>query len=81
MQPSRLHISSPRRPIKDIIDKTCPNPSDIEIAREFLLLLGAQNDFIKSGYSRRLKKIVNWMEVNSCILAEEIDIKGEADGP
>jgi hypothetical protein len=59
---------SPRRPKKDIIDKTCPNPSDIEVAREFLCLSGAQNDFIKSSYSRRLKKVVNWIQVNSCML-------------
>jgi hypothetical protein len=61
-------ISSPSRPTKDIIDKTSPNPSEIEVAREFLFLLGALNDFIKSGYSRRLQKVVNWMQVNSCIL-------------
>ena len=65
MHPSVLDISSPRHPTKDIIDKTSPSPSDINVAREFL---GGQDDFKMSGYSRRLEKVVNWMQVNSCIL-------------
>ena len=68
MKLSGLDISLHSRPTKDIIDKACPNPSDIEVAREFLFLLGALNDFKKSGYCRRLQKVVNWMQVNSCIL-------------
>ena len=68
MHPSGVDIPSSRRPTKDIIDKTCPNPSEIEVVREYLLSLGAQNDFIMSSYGRRLEKVVNWMQVNSCIL-------------
>jgi len=67
MHLSELDISLPRRRGKDIIDKTCPNPSDIEIAREFLFLSDARDDFTKFGYSRRLGKVVGWMQVNSCI--------------
>ena len=65
---SGLDIPSPSRSTKDIIDKTCPDPSEIKVAREFLFSFGAQNDFTQSGYSRRLQKVVNWMQVNSYIL-------------
>ena len=75
MQPPGLDISSPRRPIKDIVDKTCPNPSDIEVARHYLLLSGAHNDFTKSGYCERLEKVLDWMQVKSCPYVEEIHIK------
>ena len=69
-----LKFFSTRRPTKDIIDQTCPNPSDIEVAREFLFPLGDQNKFVISSY--RIREVKNWIQVNSCIsYAEEIDIK------
>ena len=70
MHPSELDISSHRRPSKDIIDKTCPNSSDIEIARKFLFLIekDAQRYFRLSEYFQGLENVVYWMQVKSCIL-------------
>jgi hypothetical protein len=68
MLPSRFDISSHRCLKKDIIDKTCPNSSDIKVAREFSLSIGAQHDFSIIFCSRRIDKVVNWMRVKSCIL-------------
>ena len=68
MHHSGIDISSPRRPAKDIVDKTSPNPSDIEDAREFLFEIGGLYDFVVSGYSRGIKMVLNWMQVNSSIL-------------
>jgi hypothetical protein len=81
MHPSGLDISSPRRPKKDIIDKTCPNSSDIEIARNFLFSIGAQFDFKISGYRRGIEKVVNWMQVNSCCtpVQKKLTLKSEAE--
>jgi hypothetical protein len=79
MHPSGLDISLPRRSERGIIDKTCPDLSDINVTRDILVSLGARNNFIISGYSRRLEYVVSWMKVKSCILyAEEIDVKSEA---
>ncbi|KIM44060.1 hypothetical protein M413DRAFT_443122 [Hebeloma cylindrosporum] len=68
--PSKPHtvmakIAEKIRPKKDIMDKTCPSPSDIEIARDFMLHSGAQNDFTHFGYSRRLANVVRWMQVSN----------------
>ena len=68
MHPSGVDISSPRRRKKDIIDKICPNSSDIEVARNFLLSIGAQDDFRKYDYRRGMERVVNWMQVMSGIL-------------
>jgi hypothetical protein len=72
MHPSGLDISLPRRPKKDIIDKICPNLSDIEVAREFLLSTGADNQFLISDYTVRIEKVVKWMQVKFCILCRKI---------
>jgi hypothetical protein len=71
MHLSGLYISTPRRPKRDIIDKTCPNSTDIEGAREFLINRGATYDFRVSGYGKGIDDVVNWMQVNSCILMQE----------
>ena len=68
MHPSGFDIFSPRHPSKDIIDKTCPNSSDIGTAWEFLRSINAQHYFILSDYRRELEKVVDWMQVKSCIL-------------
>ena len=81
MQPSGLDISSPTRPTKNIIDKTCPNPCDIKIARGFLVSSGAQSDFVMSEYGYRLETVGHWMQVSLVSYAEGIDIKAEADKP
>lgn len=78
---SGLNICSPRRPAKDIIDKTCLNSSDIGVARGFLISIGAEYDFVASGDGRGLEKVVNWMQVSLVSHAEEIDIKVEAEKP
>jgi len=52
-------------PKKDIIDKTCPNFHDIEVAREFLCDIGgAGYDFVISSYWRGMERVVNWMQRN-----------------
>jgi len=67
---------------KNIIDKTCPNLSDIDVAREFLLDLDAQRDFIKPGYSWRLRKVVGWMQVNSwCLVQKKLSLKAKQQDP
>jgi hypothetical protein len=76
-----LDISSPRRPKRDIINKTCPNSSDIEVARKFLLSIGAHYYSLMCGYSLGIEEVVNWMRVNLVFYADEIDIKDEADKP
>ena len=69
MHLSGLDISSPRRLSKGVIDKTCPNYSDIEIARNFLLsILDARRYFTSSYYRERLESVVDWMQVKSSIL-------------
>ena len=65
-----LDISSSRRPKKDIINKTCPNSSDIEVAWELLLNKGSKYDFVVSGYSG-IEKVVIWLQVKSCILCRK----------
>ena len=64
---SGLDIFLPRHPEEDNIDKTCPDPSDINITREILFSLGSPN-FTISGFSSRLESVLNWMKVKSCIL-------------
>ena len=68
MEYIRLDISSPRRFKEEIFDKTCPNSSDIEVAREFLVSIGAHYEFAVFRYSRSIDNVVNWMQVKSCIL-------------
>jgi hypothetical protein len=70
MHLSGLYISTPRRHKRDIIDKTCPVSADIDGAREFLINIGraAQYDFVLSRYGKGMGEVVNWMQVNSCIL-------------
>ena len=72
MHPSGLDIPSPRLPSKDVIDETCPNSSDIEIARNFLFSIGAQHYSTLSDYRRGLENVVDWMQVKSCILWRRI---------
>jgi len=55
-------IAEKLSPQKDIVVKTYPNPADIEVARDFLLLSGAQTNFTLSSYSWRLQKVVDWMQ-------------------
>jgi hypothetical protein len=76
MHSSGLDISSPRRLKKDIIDKTCPNSSDIKVARDFLFSTGAQNCFLIYGFSTSVENVVYWMQVSLVSYAEESDIKG-----
>ena len=67
MHPSGPDISSPRLLKKD---ETRPNSFDIMIAREFLHSIGAENDFFTIfKYSRAINKVVEWMQVKSCILS------------
>ena len=74
MHPSGFDMSSPglRLPENDIIEKTCPDPSDIKITRELLFSLGAPNNFTISGYSSKLEYVLYWMKVKSCILCRRI---------
>ena len=83
MHPSGLKISSPRRPQKDIIDKICPNSSDIEVAREFLISIGALHEStISSHSSRGIENVVNWMQVNYCILCiKRLTLKARQTNP
>jgi hypothetical protein len=76
-----LDISSPRRLTAPNKDKSCPNPSDIKVAREFLVSLGVENKRIMYIYSQGLKKVVRWMKVKFCTLCKRIDIKSEAGIP
>jgi hypothetical protein len=81
MCPSGLDISSHRRPKKDIIDKICPNSSDIEVARDFLYSIGAYQDFFMNGFSTSVEIVVKWMQVSLVSYADGIDIKSEAEKP
>ena len=65
-----LTFPRPRRPSKD---KTCPNSSDIEIARDFLFhKFDADRYFTLSYYCERLENVVDWMQVKSSILWRRI---------
>jgi hypothetical protein len=69
MHPYGLEISSPRRPKKNIIDKICPNISDIKVAQKILVsIIGPEGEFKEFNHNLGLKSIVNWLQVNSCIL-------------
>ena len=68
MHPSGLDIPSPRLPSKDVIDETCPDSSDIRIAREFLISIGAQYYVMLPEFREGLENVVDWMQVKSCIL-------------
>ena len=68
MHPSGLDIFSPRRPSKDVIFKICPNSSDIRIAREFLISIGAHHYVMLPDFCEGLENVVDWMQVKSCIL-------------
>jgi hypothetical protein len=70
MHSSGLDISSPRRFKKDIIDKTCPNSSDIEVARDFLFSTGDQNSFLIYGFST-----VYWMQVSLVSMQKNLTLK------
>jgi hypothetical protein len=75
-----LEISSPRRPKKNIIDKTCPNLSDIKAAQKFLVsLLVFETDIMFFKRDLGLKDVVNWLQVNLVSYAEEIDIKSKVE--
>ena len=64
-----LEISSLRRPKKNLIDKTCPNLSDIKVARNFLVsLLSPQSVNAIFDHYLGLEMVVNWLQVNSSIL-------------
>jgi len=57
-------IAEKLRPQKDIINKTCPNFHDIEVAREFLIVRGAGYDFVISDYCKGMQRVLNWMQTN-----------------
>ena len=68
MHPSGLDISSPRHPTKDVVDKTCPNPSDIKVAREFLFSLDPYCRPMAGDSVVGLREVADWLQVNFCII-------------